>query len=948
VYLRCRIYRNSSDGVWLAGGTMQECQIYSNGTSGVNVSSGGMLRNCLIYNNVGDGITLGDTRTAVENCTIAGNSNGVSVEAGMVATNIIRNSILYGNFAGTDEVNYSCPADSVFGCSFTCVRPLPLNGTGNIDGDPLFMNAPLADFRLQTNSPCINAGTNLNWMATATDIGGDPRILRGRVDMGADEACTYHYVSTNSPVNGPGTAWSNAFHTIQGAVAVSFDEDAVLVTNGTYRLTNEVAITNGITVRSTGGSALTTVDGNYTTRCFRITHPNAVVQGFTITRGSNSQDWVGGGAYLSAGTVKDCVIISNTTGDGQGGGVYFYHGGVISNCVVQENSANSGAGIYCEYGGAVFGGSIISNTASGRAGGMRFFGGGYLADCTVIGNTGNNWGGAALRFDNGGGVATNCTITRHTSSDGGGVIRFSGGGSVYNCTISSNSGPERSVFFDNYNAGTVVNCRVVGNVSGDGLGGCAFMKDCYVAGNTATNEWEGAMTVDDGSTAIGCTIVGNWGRGVRVWAGSLIDSTIVSNWGGGVELCGGGSLVNCTSRWNRAAWGGGVNCWGGNNRISGCRISDNLATNGTGGGVAAGMGDELRDCIVTGNWAENGSGGVWFNEGGTASNCLIVGNEGEHGGGAACYLAGVFQNCTISGNTARGVGGGLSFNNGGRAANCLVTGNTSGYNGRGIDCYRGGEVLNCTVCGNNASMGSGPAVFLNEGGTVRNSILQNGTDWSYNNGGWTMEYCRYSMMNPATSPGPGNIYDDPQFVDAAGGDFRLATNSPCIDKGTNADWMASATDLDGKPRLLNAVVDMGAYESIPPVSDSDADQIPDWWMWKYFRHFTGMAEDQSRATDSADGTGVDNLYKYTADLDPTNPLSVFQIAAIGDLSPGHSVSFHASPDRWYSLRWATNLVSGGWLDVSDQVGIQGEGTLMSLTDTNAAPGRFYQVGVQAP
>jgi parallel beta-helix repeat protein len=70
----------------LAGGTMQECQIYSNGTSGVNVSSGGTLRNCLVYNNVGDGITLGDTRTAVENCTIVGNSNGVSVEAGMVAT----------------------------------------------------------------------------------------------------------------------------------------------------------------------------------------------------------------------------------------------------------------------------------------------------------------------------------------------------------------------------------------------------------------------------------------------------------------------------------------------------------------------------------------------------------------------------------------------------------------------------------------------------------------------------------------------------------------------------------------------------------------------------------------------------------------------------------------------------------------------------------------------
>ena len=40
------------------------------------------------------------------------------------------------------------------------------------------------------------------------------------------------FVSQSSPANGPGTVWSNALHTIQGAVDAASDGDTVLVTNG--------------------------------------------------------------------------------------------------------------------------------------------------------------------------------------------------------------------------------------------------------------------------------------------------------------------------------------------------------------------------------------------------------------------------------------------------------------------------------------------------------------------------------------------------------------------------------------------------------------------------------------------------------------------------------------------------------------------------------------------
>ena len=79
------------------------------------------------------------------------------------------------------------------------------------------------------------------------------------------------YVWTNSPADGPGTAWSNAYHTIQAAVDAAASGDTVLVTNGVYAtggrvangltLTNRVSITNAVTVRSVNGPAVTTIMG---------------------------------------------------------------------------------------------------------------------------------------------------------------------------------------------------------------------------------------------------------------------------------------------------------------------------------------------------------------------------------------------------------------------------------------------------------------------------------------------------------------------------------------------------------------------------------------------------------------------------------------------------------------------------------------------------------------
>ena len=66
-----------------------------------------------------------------------------------------------------------------------------------------------------------------------------------------------------------------------------------------------------------------------------------------------------------------------------------------------------------------------------------------------------------------------------------------------------------------------------------------------------------------------------------------------------------------------------------------------------------------------------------------------------------------------------------------------------------------------------------------------------------------------------------NIIDqDPWFVDAANGDWRLIAGSPAIDVGENVPQVsyAGALDLAGERRIKNGVVDYGCYEGLSVVT----------------------------------------------------------------------------------------------------------------------------------
>ena len=72
--------------------------------------------------------------------------------------------------------------------------------------------------------------------------------------------------------------------------------------------------------------------------------------------------------------------------------------------------------------------------------------------------------------------------------------------------------------------------------------------------------------------------------------------------------------------------------------------------------------------------------------------------------------------------------------------------------------------------------------------------------------------------NCTTAPdlvGSGNISADPQFIDWAGGDYRLSNNSSARRAGT-IQGIIDTVDLVGAKRISGGLIDMGAYQSMPP------------------------------------------------------------------------------------------------------------------------------------
>ena len=190
-------------------------------------------------------------------------------------------------------------------------------------------------------------------------------------------------------------------------------------------------------------------------------------------------------------------------------------------------------------------------------------------------------------------------------------------------------------------------------------------------------------------------------------------------------------------------------------------------------------------------------------------NCVITGNAAYDGGGGA--YSGTLVNCSLTGNSADAssvANGGGAYN--GLLVNCVLAGNFSQYvAGAAAFC----TLINCTVVSNSAAAYDGSL----DACMARNCVVYYNFSYYTNadtaGGGYFTNCCTSFAV---TSGGANNFTNPPLFANLAAGDLHLNAASPCINAG-NSSFITNSADLDGNPRIVGGVVDIGAYEFQWPV-----------------------------------------------------------------------------------------------------------------------------------
>jgi hypothetical protein len=222
-------YAGGGIGSFYGGGDISENTIinnrsvYAGGGIYLKFGQGSSIEKCLIYGNsteFGGGVYIDhQAGVAVVNCTIA--DNEASMWAGGFFTTTfsfptVENCIIYGN-TGSEHRNVFVSGDDSAAVSYSDVED-GWEGTGNIDGNPLFADAVNGNYSLtwenypvtdSTKSPCIDSGN-------PSALFLDPDNTRN--DMGAVYFPQQNYVITDLTITIIGGGAVLQWGVIPGAV----------------------------------------------------------------------------------------------------------------------------------------------------------------------------------------------------------------------------------------------------------------------------------------------------------------------------------------------------------------------------------------------------------------------------------------------------------------------------------------------------------------------------------------------------------------------------------------------------------------------------------------------------------------------------------------------------------------------------------------------------------
>jgi hypothetical protein len=316
-----------------------------------------------------------------------------------------------------------------------------------------------------------------------------------------------------------------------------------------------------------------------------------------------------------------------------------------------------------------------------------------------------------------------------------------------------------------------------------------------IDGNRAGPVITFARHEDSLSVLVGFTVRNGWGNGggggikIQDSSPSIVANIVIRNGdpadAGGIAVSSGSPLIawNLIAA-NAGATGGGIGLSNAfQAAVVGNVIFANVASNG--GGIDGGGGAPIIfDNFIVGNTASSDGGAIRMLNGVDADivQNLIAGNRASRGGGIAASVPFGTRGPLLVSNT-------IADNNSPQGSGAFIDGfdqQTMLINNIIVAAVEQTAVL----CGS-FTTGS-PAFRFNDvfarGGTsyAGNCIDQTGLN--------------------------GNISVDPLFVDQTRHDYHLQVGSPAVDVGDNAAPRLPPTDLGRDQRVVNGVIDMGAYE----------------------------------------------------------------------------------------------------------------------------------------
>ncbi|UCG47658.1 MAG: right-handed parallel beta-helix repeat-containing protein [Phycisphaerales bacterium] len=601
---RCRIMNNRS--VYYRGGGAGIC-CYDN--------SNPLIDHCIIAGNVdtsyytyyGGGAAVfceKQSHPVVTHCTIVANnadlSTGGGIKIGWQSGATIANCIFWRNSAalgpqidiartGYDDISVShCDIQGgLAGISTPDLWPLDWCRY-IIDADPCLVDPNAGDYHLSNLSPCINAGDpNFGPGPDLTDIDGDPRVINGRIDIGADEfdaegpvieispRLFHFYAEEFGPDPQPQTLTIR--NSGAGSLKWRMTEDCPwLSLTPTFGESagrpNQIELAASVEALNIGrykcklhGADPNAVNTPQSVTVFLHVYGTAahvpaqlptiqdgvdyvfdggkviVADGLYTGPGNRNVDFKGKNLTLhSENGPEHCIIDCQKAGR-----AFYFHSAEDANAVLDGLTITNGSSDPDDY-------YTPTDPPRGNGGAILCENSGpTITNCVITRSYAGYYNGGAIACTDSNSIITNCRISDNTARGavlasgeiaggaGGAIFAHAGSPIIDNCTITNNSGAHGGGI--SCGPGTTVSrCRITGNSAVDDGGGitCSggLISDCVVAGNQG-HAWHGGGGIycSGSPTIINCTIAANqhgsrgggiYTRGANV---GLINSIVWAN-----------------------------------------------------------------------------------------------------------------------------------------------------------------------------------------------------------------------------------------------------------------------------------------------------------------------------------------------------------------------------------------------------------------------------------